>query len=223
MSRTDPPGCTIRTVKYGDRHQPAIVFACSVCKAEQAERFSGERFSPDFAAKRTRRQGWIVEPDRTGANFCPRCIIARRERAPTDTLSQPTEGKPMNEPKAELKAAARPLPAAPDAPAPPAVLRQPTQQERMKIRNALDGHFDDSAGCYLQGFSDQSIGEKLNVPWAMVAAIREAAYGPIKIDPELSGIRAELAGLGAKIEHLVRDQQHAIARVAAFEKKRRMP
>lgn len=102
----------------------------------------------------------------------------------------------------------------------PNLPREPTAQERAKIRTALETHFDDATGCYLDGYSDQRIGTDLNLPWAMVTKIREAAYGPIRVDPEIAGLRAEMTAIGSKIEALVREQQGALARLAAIEKKR---
>jgi hypothetical protein len=203
-----PPlrGADIRSVPYGDRQQLAVVFACSSCGREHAERFPGGRMSPEHAAKRARRAGWIAEPDRASGSVCPECQAARRERAPGE----------RPEPKKEPAVSVTPMITAQVPP----TLREPTQQERMKIRSALDQHFDDAAGCYLAGYSDQRIGTELNVPWAMIAKIREAAYGPIKVDPEIAGLRAEVTGLGAKIEALVKEQQGVLSRLAALEKKR---
>lgn len=55
-----------------------------------------------------------------------------------------------------------------------------SQEERIKIREMLDIFFDEEKGIYKNNFSDQSIGEKLNIPWKHVFNMREIAYGPIR-------------------------------------------
>ena len=70
---------------------------------------------------------------------------------------------------------------------------QPTrllsQLERSQIREELDQFFDGEKCIYKNSFSDQKIGEKLDIPWKHVFNMREIAYGPIseqkeKKDPE---------------------------------------
>lgn len=56
----------------------------------------------------------------------------------------------------------------------------------------LDGHFDEARGMYLEGYSDQRIGKELNIPWACVTQMREAAYGPILVDTEVENLRAKV-------------------------------
>lgn len=201
-------GAEIRSVKYGDRFQPAVVFTCAGCGTERAERFPNFNVSPQHAAKRARRDGWIAEPDQAGANHCPACILARRAKAAGD---KPEPKKETTDVTTTVTSMQKPAAALP---------RDPTQQERVKIRGMLDQHFDDATGCYLDGWSDQRIGADLNVPWAIVAKIREAAYGPIKVDPELAGLRAEATGLGTKIEALMKEQYALIERINAYSKKR---
>lgn len=70
-----------------------------------------------------------------------------------------------------------------------------TADERAKVRALLDINFDDTKGMYIDGYSDMRIGAEVNVPWATVAIIREAAYGPIREDQRVTEIRAEIARL----------------------------
>lgn len=213
MSRPSSPGYLVGSSPYGDRHQPSVTFLCAHCEEPNITRFPGGRVSVEHAAKRARRAGWVIEPERPASNLCPRCIVARRERA----AGEKPDPKPIRPTNQQEKVA---LSVTPIKPATPGQPREPTQQERLRIRQKLDGHFDDSAGCYLDGWSDQRIGEELNIPWAIVARIREAAYGPIRVDPELAAMRAELVGLGTKIEALLKAQHGLVERVMAFEKKR---
>jgi hypothetical protein len=98
--------------------------------------------------------------------------------------------------------------------------RDATQQERLKIRAILDKHFDDNAGCWLDGYSDQKAGEEAAVPWAIVTRIREAAYGPIRVDPEVAGLRAELMQIGRELAALTEKHGAAAKRLEALVAKR---
>lgn len=61
-----------------------------------------------------------------------------------------------------------------------------TNAQRLKIRERLDKYFDDSRGEYLDKMTDRKIAEDLNIPAIIVYRIREAAYGPIRINPEIT-------------------------------------
>lgn len=77
--------------------------------------------------------------------------------------------------------------------------RDATPAEKAAIRRKLDETFDDDAGMYLDGASDQSIGTALNIPWSLVRRVREAAYGPIRSDPQLEKARTELRALSDEV------------------------
>lgn len=81
-------------------------------------------------------------------------------------------------------------------------IRQPTTDERLKIRGALDSHFDDSKGEYLDGYSDEKIAAHLNVPRIMVSSIREAAYGPIRNNPQISALREQVKKLQTALDEV---------------------
>lgn len=135
--------------------------------------------------------GWTVNGARVS---CPRCVAATAARAKGDRPDpkpeprpQPAEVIPMTETKP----------------------REASPQERIKIRSILDKHFDDGAGQWLDGYSDQRAGEEIGVPWALVTRIREAAYGPIRVDPEIGAIRAELIQIGRDLATMT--ERHAAA------------
>lgn len=75
-------------------------------------------------------------------------------------------------------------------------------EQRVKIRNLLDKHFDDGSGRYLDGFSDQKIGDSIGVPRIHVEQMREAAYGPIKVDPEFARLENEILRLLSEINEV---------------------
>lgn len=80
-----------------------------------------------------------------------------------------------------------------------------TPAQKAAVRNLLDKHFDDAAGRYLEGYTDERIAKDLNIPWAFVTQLREAAYGPLKSDPEVDALRKEAASLASKLAHLQAD------------------
>lgn len=91
-------------------------------------------------------------------------------------------------------------------------VRDATPEEKSRIRRFLDGHFDDMRGCYLEGWSGKKAGEELKIPYAIIAKIREAAYGPIRVDPALLEMQEELARLQATCTELQ-------SKITAFVKK----
>ena len=97
--------------------------------------------------------------------------------------------------------------------------REATPQERVKIRAMLDKHFDDSAGQWLDGYSDQRAGEEIGVPWALLTRIREAAYGPIRVDPEIAALQAFMAQITRDLAALTERQASAQKRLDALAKR----
>lgn len=198
MRRVDPPGCEIRSVPYGDGHRPAAVFTCNMCSAQHVERFNPDGFNPEHVVKRARRAGWQAEIERPGQNRCPACQEARRgkvrpERAPDHHPQQQEEN-------VVTMTTARKAPAAPPLTAEQIAARKPTPEQRGRIREALELYFDAAAGTYQNSYSDQRIGQELNLPWSFVEQIREAAFGPILVTAEQMAMRAEIAKLRSEHE-----------------------
>lgn len=107
--------------------------------------------------------------------------------------------------------------------APPAVtVRDLSPAMKAKVRAALDAHFDDARGCYIDGYSDQRIGQELDIPWACVTQMREAAYGPILIDPEVEALREEHAKVMAKIEKANEQMLQAMETIDALSTIRKL-
>ena len=146
--------------------------------------------------------GWQLN----GARMCcPRCVAANTARAKGDRPDPKPQAKP------------------PPAEVPPMTDQQPREaspQERVKIRSILDKHFDDGAGQWLDGYSDQRAGEEIGVPWALVTRIREAAYGPIRVDPELAAVKTELIQIGRELTTLTERHGAAQKRLDALLAKR---
>ena len=87
--------------------------------------------------------------------------------------------------------------------------REPTPDERLKVRELLTVYFDDETGAYASGYSDQRIAlEAGDIPWAVVTRIRDAGWGPIRQTPEIVEVRRELDTLKqeyAKMDAETRD------------------
>ena len=73
--------------------------------------------------------------------------------------------------------------------------KQPSNQDRRRIRDALDEHYIEDKGCYRQSFTDKSLAAKLNVPAKWVSDMRELnGYGP-DANEEASAYAAEAAAI----------------------------
>jgi len=85
-------------------------------------------------------------------------------------------------------------------PKPPA-LREPTLTEAAAIVRKLNECFED--GRYLDGWSDRKIGEALSLPWALVAHVRDQFHGPLREDPAVAALRADVESwlaIGAELQ-----------------------
>lgn len=94
--------------------------------------------------------------------------------------------------------------------------REASSEQRVLIRSMLDKHFDDAVGSYLDGLSDQRIAEKTGVPRIVVERIREAAYGPIKVDGEIQAMRAEIATIKDEIVQVEKTLDSLKSKTAAL-------
>lgn len=56
--------------------------------------------------------------------------------------------------------------------------RQPTRDDRRKIMDALEEHYDHERGMYVGSFSDEAVAAKLKMPRAWVSEERERYFGP---------------------------------------------
>jgi len=56
----------------------------------------------------------------------------------------------------------------------------------------LDDHFDADAGRYVEGWSDEAIAEKVGLAVDAVESLRESAYGPLCVSPEVAKIETDI-------------------------------
>lgn len=158
----------------------AARLTCAKCGAHECVTIKHGNDNPELIAKLFTARGWSASPWRHSDCVCPACVTAR----------------PKNDPESKI----RNLKVVPmkESPKPSDIIaetRDATPQEKAAIRRRLDEVFDDAAGMYLDGQSDQSIGAALNIPWSLVRRVREAAYGPIRSDPQLEKARADFRAL----------------------------
>lgn len=146
---------------------------------------------PEVVSKKFQAQGWSIN----GSAICPRC----------------REGKPPMSPAARraafcainMRGARRMSPQPATKAAPPPL---PTVSDRRRIRDALDEHYNEEAGCYRQSWSDRALAGKLDVPPKWVTDVREVGgYGPDENEAtavraaEIEEVKAEFAKLQADL------------------------
>lgn len=141
----------------------------------------------DDIERRARAKGWDCDKNRASRTICPDCKAHPR---PPVKVAVPKPTKPT---KPTIRK---------EMPMTTPALRPATPDERMRIRHKLDEVFDDSKGMYLDGFSDQRVADGLKLPRKMIEQIREAAYGPIRTDPEIDQLRTDIAALIAQASTL---------------------
>ena len=204
-----PLGFEVVGVPRGDKRGTVARFTCTSCEAKDEVTVTpGASLNPEAFANTMKTRGWEADPWRTNRTRCPRCARARTKAA--------------NDPDSELRRTAARLAAAPPTPPPepppmpskqPAPvarteatvtpIREPTSDQRAKVRELLATHFDDDAGMYLGGYDDKRVAEEAgNLPWAMVSRIREAAFGPIRITPEMAELREQIDAARTRIVNL---------------------
>lgn len=171
----------VLTVPGDGRSRSVARIECTRCGSREEWTISGPH-NPEKACKAFRAAGWECDWSHPTRRTCPACIA---KHAAKRAGERPDPKVIMLQPKQQGTNMA-----------------EPTQDQRLKIRALLDANFDDSKGFYLAGYSDQKIGGEVNVPWAVVQKIREAAYGPIKGDPEVEAIKASIAALEREIAAL---------------------
>ncbi|WP_286949217.1 MULTISPECIES: hypothetical protein [Brevundimonas] len=80
--------------------------------------------------------------------------------------------------------------------------RQPSTEDRRRIREALFETYLEDRGCYAKAHSDRSVAKGLNVPFAWVAAARETlGFGP-DVNEAGSAFSAEIGALKAELKAL---------------------
>lgn len=129
-------------------------------------------FNPEATIHGATAAGWLAKHNSTRAE-CPTCTASRSAQAKGESPGKKTAEV--------IQMQLKPL----------------QNEHRLRIRDLLDKHFDDSLGRYLDGYSDQKVADEVMVPRAHVEGIRETAYGPIRNPPELDAATKAVADLEA--------------------------
>ncbi len=199
------PGVTL------ERQTPSspiqLTISCRVCDQQLFLPFAGRTPPHEVITKKALEKGW----ERHGRSKwnCPlhtkQAISAARRAAATDKNLKPTEAC-MTNARAAL---------ADEQPQKVVPLRELTPQETRRAVVQLEEVFDDAAGKYAAGWSDQRVAEELDIPRANLTALRDQMFGPLQVNPELERAIELLAGL----ETETADAKAAIDAMAARIKK----
>jgi hypothetical protein len=151
--------------------------------------------APEHIPKHLTQRGWFVGKKR---RYCPGHSRVARGGRPSLRLvdgDPPAAAATDHSPVATTQEPA--VPPTPIKTAPPhgASVRKPSISESLKIGGLLERFFDIDEGMFTGGYSDEKIGDELNLPPAMVALVREEAFGPLKINPHIMEARAEVEAL----------------------------
>lgn len=169
------------------------VATCGTCGREDRWRDSTQSAAPEEMVKRQfQRRGWEFGQRHT-SDLCPKCVATRDAPAPKN-----------KEPKIM----------AVEAP------RQPTLEDKRRIREALFSHYNEEGGCYSKSHSDKTVAAGLNVPFAWVSTAREAlGFGP-DTNEAASAFTGEVLSVRAELR-AIQDQmlQELAARCETLEKR----
>jgi hypothetical protein len=175
MQNNPNRGFVFKTVSTDAGQRSVARFICSSCGDILDIANIGSK-SPTFFVARAVRHGWAAHESKANRCYCPRCLAS--------SPAQAREVKPVSIPTTTVGP------------------RSPTTDERLKIRALLDKHFDDAIGEYLDGMNDEKIAAAVNVPRVLVSGIRDAAYGPVRVNPELREIQNRLNNLQTELDDL---------------------
>lgn len=178
------------TIPYGDDGALRTVarYTCTGCggvldiRVDNTERL----LSTDSHRKTLSQRRWWMNGHATEA-MCLTCFSGGRKETPTMAAS-PKPDPSAHEGDRHLALVQPP--------------KDPTAAQRRAIRQELEACFVEEDGEFIDGESDEAIGRRLNVPWAWVETAREAAYGRVRVTPEMRRIEAEAAAVRVGLDRL---------------------
>lgn len=211
-------------------YQHFFTARCNKCNRSEEVAWSAGS-EPDRIAKKMQEMGWSYDAFKSRACICPECKGGRASPAVAGAAPH-KRGRPrplhiVEETRARRLASTAAIEDGQEAVAytlkdiadylgPTIRKEEPVAQvltmtttpppltiaAKARVRKLLDENFDDEHGRYTHNYSDQRIGEEVGVPWAAVAAMREAAYGPLRADPRLDKLGQDFIDIKAKIASL---------------------
>jgi len=180
----------LEIVDWGERKRQVARYTCGCCKRTidvPIKPDNKSSLSIEMHRRILRNKGWIMT-SRADHVRCDNCQGSHKPM-PVQPDPKPNGHAVSNAP----------------ANAPPQPSTLPSSIQRLNIRTKLDTCFDDADGVYLSGESDETIAAALNIPRAWVTNIREAAYGPIRQNPEIAECMKLLNACAARQADLARD------------------
>lgn len=187
--------------------RPFATAHCHRCEQAKELRVPGNSNNPEQVQKAFRADGWEFDSWNARRCICPTCIKARNDERHGDSGRR--EGENIVTLHKAPGGASSPAPAAPApavVPARPVLALPPNKSElsvdeRSRVRTLLGGTFDEAAGQYSEGWSDQRVAKEAGgLPPKLIADLREAAFGPILEVAELEPIKAEFAKLEQRFD-----------------------
>lgn len=183
---------------------------CSKCHRTEESEWTQSGNTPELVAKLWHKRGWDFSVMNYNRVVCPTCKTTRRmDRMKHSHLIEQPNSVPGPMPKSKTDTSTIALSMA---------NRRLSNEERMQVRRLLDQHFDDKDGVYLAGYDDKKIGAELAVPWALVAELRETAYGPIREDPVIAKLKQEFDSLRDDLDTLRAKVGNALKRLEEHSK-----
>lgn len=220
--KVHPTDASWQMMRAGGRDVARLT--CPRCQGHQDINMS-VHLPTDVIMKKFQKQGWTVDVGRADKCLCPDCFVSRKKEinkvreAPKMAEVFPTLAPQLNGPGA-AKEEPLTIPVNMLPRKDPTVITTPlSQSHRMKIREMLDINFDDAAGLYLDGMTDQGIAEKIGCAKKHVEDIRKLAYGELKEDPELAQLRAALESASKLHREVGRSLLALEDRIVAVEKR----
>lgn len=173
----------VRSVQVDGRHVRMATIECGRCG--RTEQIQDHGMPPTVVVKKFQRAGWATDGRHSRKNRCPDCLAEAGDDQEESEMKNVVVDLKSQASGAALAAGAH---------------TEVSAEQRSSIRRKLDEFFDDKKGQYLDGYSDQRIGEEVGVGWKHVADLREAAYGPLKGDPQVESILRQLEQIGRVVE-----------------------
>jgi hypothetical protein len=145
------------SVTRGGKLVTVARFAGGKCGSVGDITLGSKNENPQRLASFMRQRGWQADAHRRDRTKCPTCLGV----APQLELVVRPEGIPSDQGEDEQ-------------------MRKPTPDQRQKIRELLELHFDEELGVFAEGWSDERVAlEAGDLPRAVVSEMRDAAWGPV--------------------------------------------
>lgn len=94
--------------------------------------------------------------------------------------------------------------------------REMTRDDRRRVFRAIDEEYDDKNGRYVGNTTDQILADKLHVPRAWVAEVREEAFGPEGGNEEMHRVASTLGTLVSKAESIEKKAMEVAAEAESY-------